>query len=146
MLVQIIEPRSHQDWDAYYNLRYEILRQPLGQAIGSEKSDNEDICIHALAINTISNAYIGCGRAEWIDLSTIQIRYMAVAANAQGFGVGAKILSYLETKLKQDGAKIAILHARESAIAFYQKQHYLIKEKSHLLFGEIQHYLMEKRF
>jgi ribosomal protein S18 acetylase RimI-like enzyme len=36
------------------------------------------------------------------------------------------------------------LHAREIAIGFYQKLGYQMIEKSHLLFGEIQHYLMEK--
>jgi ribosomal protein S18 acetylase RimI-like enzyme len=144
MLLQIIEPQSQADWDAYYNLRFEILRKPWSQPKGSEKNDNEDDCIHALAIDN-SNNYLGCGRAEWIDSSTIQIRYMAVVVNAQGLGIGAKILTYLEAKLKQEGAEIAVLHAREAAISFYTKQGYVLKEKSHLLFGEIQHYLMEKR-
>jgi tRNA-dihydrouridine synthase len=37
-----------------------------------------------------------------------------------------------------------ILHAREVALNFYTKLDYKLIEKSHLLFGEIQHYLMEK--
>jgi ribosomal protein S18 acetylase RimI-like enzyme len=44
----------------------------------------------------------------------------------------------------QNGRKKIILHAREIAIGFYQKLGYETIEKSHLLFGEIQHYLMEK--
>ncbi len=144
MLVQIIEPQSLLDWDAYYNLRFELLRKPWNQPKGSEKSDNEEACFHALAIDD-SNNYLGCGRAEWLDSSTIQIRYMAVVVNAQGLGIGAKILTYLETKLKKEGAEMAQLQARENAISFYTKQGYVLKEKSHLLFGEIQHYLMEKQ-
>jgi hypothetical protein len=37
-----------------------------------------------------------------------------------------------------------ILHAREVALDFYKKLDYELVEKSHLLFGEIQHYLMVK--
>jgi GNAT superfamily N-acetyltransferase len=142
----IIEPHSKLEWDAYYDLRFQILRKPWQQIKGSEKSDNEDACLHALAVDQINHTYLACGRAEWINKDRIQIRYMAVAEAAQGVGLGKAILQFLETKMKQQGASIAMLHARENAIPFYIKQGYSLKEKSHLLFGEIQHFLMEKRF
>jgi ribosomal protein S18 acetylase RimI-like enzyme len=73
-----------------------------------------------------------------------QIRFMAVERTNQGFGIGEKLMLHLEGIAFQNGRKKIILHAREIAIGFYQKLGYVTIEKSHLLFGEIQHYLMEK--
>jgi hypothetical protein len=44
----------------------------------------------------------------------------------------------------ETGRTELILHAREIALPFYKNLGYTITEKSHLLFGEIQHYLMRK--
>jgi ribosomal protein S18 acetylase RimI-like enzyme len=51
---------------------------------------------------------------------------------------------FAEEISKNRGDKKIILHAREIALGFYEKLGYQLIEKSHLLFGEIQHYLMEK--
>jgi GNAT superfamily N-acetyltransferase len=143
MQVKIIVPQSEKEWEAYYNLRFEILRKPWGQIKGSEKSDNEAECKHALAVND-SGQFLACGRSDFINNTTIQIRYMAVSENARGLGLGTIILNHLETEGKNEGGLISHLHARENAIPFYEKNGYILKEKSHLLFGEIQHFLMIK--
>jgi predicted GNAT family N-acyltransferase len=39
-----------------------------------------------------------------------------------------------------------ILQAREGAVKFYQSLGYKVIEKTYLLFGQIQHYKMEKRY
>jgi GNAT superfamily N-acetyltransferase len=143
MAWQIISPKTNQEWEAYYDLRYTILRKPWHQPKGSEKSDNEEACTHALLIDENANA-LACGRSEWTNAETIQIRYMAVSHSFQGKGAGGKILQFLEENAKQNGAIKVLLHARENAISFYIKHGYAIKEKSHLLFSEIQHFLMQK--
>jgi hypothetical protein len=51
----------------------------------------------------------------------------------------------MEKRAWEHGAHEIILHAREIAIPFYTNLNYTIIEKSHLLFGEIQHYLMSKQ-
>jgi GNAT superfamily N-acetyltransferase len=143
MQIKIIAPQSEREWEAYYNLRFAILRKPWKQTKGSEKSDNEADCKHALAIDN-SGQFLGCGRSEFINSNTLQIRFMAVSENARSFGVGTMSLNHLETEGKKEGAIISNLHARENALRFYEKNGYILKEKSHLLFGEIQHFLMEK--
>ena len=45
--------------------------------------------------------------------------------------------------IKINASKI-ILHSRASANNFYEKCGYVVVEKSYLMWGEIQHYLMEK--
>lgn len=142
-LFQVIEPTTPQDWEAYFNLRYQILRAPWQQPRGSERDNKEDQSLHALAVSD-SGLYLGCGRSEKLDLQTIQIRYMAVSEAARGWGVGQQILHFLENRALLEGIQKVVLHARENALAFYLKQGYETIEKSHILFNEIQHYLMKK--
>jgi predicted GNAT family N-acyltransferase len=49
----------------------------------------------------------------------------------------------IHSQKKQE--KNVILHAREMAVPFYERMGFQVTEKSHLLFGEIQHYLMQKK-
>ena len=44
--MQIINPQSTEELKAYYQLRWEILREPLGFEQGSEKDNLEDVSIH----------------------------------------------------------------------------------------------------
>jgi len=51
----------------------------------------------------------------------------------------------MEKYCRNDKVNEIILHARESAIPFYEKLSYQLQEPSYKLFGEIQHYLMSKK-
>ena len=51
---------------------------------------------------------------------------------------------HMEELAIRKGCTETVLHAREIALPFYQKLGYHVTEKSHLLFNEIQHYLMHK--
>jgi N-acetylglutamate synthase-like GNAT family acetyltransferase len=142
MEYSVSEPITKQDFEDYYFLRYRILRKPWNQPSGSEKDENEDDSYHAF-IKFESNVLAVC-RLQMNSDTVAQIRYMAVDDNAQGKGLGKLIISYQENKAKQLGAKTIILQARENAVNFYKSCGYTIKEKSFLMWNEIQHYLMEK--
>lgn len=140
----IRSPEDATEWEAYYALRYRILRAPWGQAKGSEQTPDEDAHQH-FAFFDHTNVLLGIGRLDQVDAQTAQIRFMAVAANQQGKGIGKRLMLQMETEAKAKGIQKIILHAREIALPFYAKLDYQLIEKSHLLFGEIQHYLMHKQ-
>ncbi|MDP2387590.1 MAG: GNAT family N-acetyltransferase [Bacteroidota bacterium] len=140
-------PVSKEDFDNYYALRYTVLRKPWGQSLGSEKDEQEDSSIHAFIKH--NNEVLAVCRLQFIPIDfgapqTGQIRYMGVRADHQGKGLGKIILSFLENEAKELGVKEIILHARENALEFYKSCGYSITEKSYLMWGEIQHYLMKK--
>lgn len=125
-------------------LRFKILREPWGQSKESSSDGNEDTSYNAFIEDEKGNA-IACGRLQTNDVNTGQIRYMAVANGMQGKGLGKLILKALEQKAKELGLKKIELQARENALEFYKANNYNLKEKTHLLFGVVQHYLMEKQ-
>jgi N-acetylglutamate synthase-like GNAT family acetyltransferase len=134
---------TKEEIEAILELRFKILREPWGQSRDSSSDGHEDTSYNAFVMDNDGNA-LACGRLQLSDATTGQIRYMAVATAQQGKGLGKIILKALEEKAKGLGAKKIELQARDNALDFYKANNYVLKEKTHLLFGVIQHYRMEK--
>ena len=46
MEIEIRIPETEEEWEDYYALRYRVLREPLGQPIGSERNEGDETGIH----------------------------------------------------------------------------------------------------
>ncbi len=141
-MIEIRSPKSDKEWEEYYSLRYEILRKPLGQPLGSEKNEGDATAKHFALL--VDNQIIGVSRLDTIDSQVRQIRFFAISKQHQGKGFGKQLLTAIENWAQKKCVSKIILQARENAVSFYEKNGYEIKEKTHLLFGKIQHWLMEK--
>lgn len=142
-MIEVRAPISQEEWDKYYHLRWEVLRKPWNQPKGSEKDKSEDTSFHFMAIDR-TNKVLGVCRLQKISDTDGQIRFMAVAKDAQGKGIGRELIHAAEIKAKEIGLSTIILQARENAVPFYEACNYQIQEKTFLLFDTIQHYLMTK--
>ena len=142
--MKIIEPITSEEFKKYYNLRYEVLRKPWGQSSGSERDEREETSIHRMIIDNKTENALAVGRLQFNSTHEAQIRFMAVADDLQGKGLGSQIISALESVARGKGIQRIILSSRENALQFYKSNGYAIIKKTHLLFGEIQHWLMEK--
>ena len=141
--MRLQEPVSPEDFENYYLLRWEVLRKPWNQPRGTEKDENEATSIHVMALNE-KDECVGVSRLQFNSSEEAQVRFMGVRDDQQGKGVGKKLMSYLEEKAKEKGAKKVMLQARENAVQFYLSIGYAVVEKSFLMWGIIQHYRMEK--
>jgi len=141
--MEIRSPRTDHEWEAYYALRYAVLRKPWNQKPGSERDDLEADSKHFAAFEGPN--LVGVGRLDELDPLTAQIRFMAVDFTCQGKGVGRNIMEAMEEYAWRLGVEKIVLHARENALRFYAKLGYELIQPSHLLFGEIQHFLMQKK-
>lgn len=140
-MIKIREPKTKEEFDSYYQLRWELLRKPWNQPKGSEKDDLEENSYHIAAF--YKNKIVGIGRLHKNNNEEGQIRYMAVSKNYQGKGIGKAILYKLHEKAKQLKLKRIVLNARKNAVGFYKKAGYKKAGKAHTLFGEIEHFKME---
>lgn len=141
--MRLQEPVSQEDFEKYYQLRWEVLRKPWDQPRGTEKDANENAAIHIMAIDNAGEC-VGVSRLQFNSPGEAQVRFMGVRDDQQGKGVGKKLMAYLEEKAKEKGVKKIVLDARENAVQFYLSIGYVTVEKAHLLWGIIQHYKMEK--
>jgi predicted GNAT family N-acyltransferase len=141
----IKQPDTREDFKRYYRLRWQILRAPWNQPEGSEVDNIEEQCFHLMAIDANDKTTVtGVARLQYNSDTVAQIRYMAVAAEHEKQGIGLALIQALEKQARKANRQFLILHARENAVGFYKKAGYRLKDKSYLLFNEIQHYLMKK--
>ena len=144
-IISIVEPQTTEEFEAYFLVRYNVLRKPLGKPKGSERDEMEMDCAHAMAIDS-NGKIIGVCRLQFNSPTQAQIRYMAVIEKEQGRGIGKRLIQYMEDKAKQRNVENVILHARSSALNFYLNCGYTNNGKSYLMWDSIQHYLMYKFF
>lgn len=122
-------------------LRNEILRIPLGLLLSRDELEQEknDILIGAFDDPDI----LGCCILTRIDSKTVRLRQMAVINTSQGTGIGASLMNYAENVARDNSFEIMVMHARETAVGFYEKLGYKIEGAK---FTEVNmpHYLMVK--
>jgi ribosomal protein S18 acetylase RimI-like enzyme len=122
-------------------LRLDVLRKPLGLSFTKEELDHEknDILISAFDEDEI----LGCCILTRVDDRRIRLRQMAVQKNLQGKGIGESMMSFAENIARDKGYKILTMHARDTAIGFYEKFGYSVKGEQ---FEEVKtkHHVMEK--
>lgn len=141
--MEIRTPDTESEWSDYYDLRYRILRQPLGKERGSERNEGDAEGIHfALFENGKIEAI---ARLDSVNSTTCQVRFVAVEQQLQGKGYGKRIMQAVEEHGRQEGFELLILHARDYALPFYKKLGYTLIGPSYKLFDILQHFRMEKR-
>lgn len=122
-------------------LRDEILRKPLGLAFSREdlEKEKDDILVGAFDDDLI----LACCMLTKIDAETVRLRQMAVRKNQQGKGIGHSMMLFAETLARDKGYKKLMMHARDTAIGFYEKQGYKLKGEQFIEVS-IPHHVMEK--
>lgn len=123
-------------------LRKEILRKPLGLDFSEADLENEkdDTLIAAFDDDEMVGCCMLCKETD----EKIKLRQMAVHEDVQGKGLGAAILNFAENIARDKGFKTIFMHARETAVGFYEKLGYQMNSE---VFNEVNipHYVMEKR-
>lgn len=123
-------------------LRLEILRKPLGLGFTEEElaKEKDDILIGAFE----EDKMLACCMLTKHGDKAVRLRQMAVQNNLQGKGIGASMMNFAETLARDKGFKILMMHARKTALGFYEKLGYKATGNE---FEEvtIPHYVMEKK-
>ncbi|MEN9919287.1 MAG: hypothetical protein RL662_1723 [Bacteroidota bacterium] len=125
------------------NLRHKVLREPLGLHFSDDdlRAEGQD---QFLGLYTSrAHTLVACCVLTFIDATCCKLRQMAVVDDFQNQGVGKKLLLYAEDVAKQEGGKLMVLHARKSAVCFYQKSGYELVGEEFIEVG-ILHVKMKK--
>ncbi len=122
-------------------LRYEILRRPLGLNFSMEELESEK---NNMLIAAFEDEHIlGCCMLVEEGHQKVRLRQMAVLNDLQGKGVGRALMHFAENLARDRGFQVLTMHARKNAIGFYEKMGYRVSGHE---FNEvtIPHYVMEK--
>ena len=140
MALKIIDHGS-KEYKQMVDLRYQMLRKPLGltftpQDLAAEKNDILICCFEDDKIEA-------CCMLTETDPKTVRLRQMVVTDVLQGNGIGRVLMSFAENIARDRSYRRLTMHARKSAVGFYEKNGYKICSGE---FEEvtIPHYVMEK--
>ena len=131
------------EWDAYFDLRWRILRQPVGSATRGERDSLDASAVHLLLLDSARKS-LACGRLHFNAPDEAQIRFMAVDENARGRGYESRIPEGLEAEATRRGAQKLVLNARGNVTEFYARHGYAVVAEAETLFGVIRHVRMAK--
>ena len=70
-------PKSPEEWDAYFDLRWRILREPWGQPRGSEHDSIDDSAFHLFLLDS-GRKPLACGCLHFYAPDVAQVRFVAV--------------------------------------------------------------------
>jgi predicted GNAT family N-acyltransferase len=130
-----------KEYDEMLELRNTMLRKPLGLSFNKDELTHE-----------VDNLLIGCYEDDKLeaccmlvpkDKTTVQLRQMAVAPALQGKGVGRVLIQFAENIARDRGFRKMTMHARKTAIGFYEKSGYKVVGDE-FMEVTIPHFEMEK--
>ncbi len=141
MPLKIID-HGTEDYKKMVELRYNILRKPLGLDFTEEELEKEksEMLIGAYE----DEEMLGCCMLTKVGPQTVRLRQMAVKPGLQGKGIGRVLMQFAENLARDRGNTVVTMHARKTATGFYEKQGYKVVGQE---FDEvtIPHYIMEKQ-
>lgn len=141
MALKIIDHGS-AEYAQMVRLRDDILRKPLGLSFSQTELERErdEILIGAFEEDKL----LGCCMLVKEEPGVVRLRQMAVSNNLQGKGIGRALMNFAENIARDRGFKKLTMHARKTAIGFYERLGYEVCGDE---FQEvtIPHFVMEKR-
>jgi len=129
------------EYDQTVALRDEILRRPLGLAFSPEELTEEKGSFHLACWQ--GNMLAACLVLKPLSGQQIRMCQLAVRTDSQSKGLGRTLVNYSESFAGRHGYREIIMHARETALGFYEKLGYR-KEGGRFVEVTIPHFLMRK--
>jgi GNAT superfamily N-acetyltransferase len=144
--VELAEPQTEAEWEAYNELRYEVLRKPHGQPRGSESEHPlEPISTHVMA--RVDGRIVGAGC--WVMLTRpdgtggrckyARFRQIAVDPGYRNYGIATKITDLIEASAREQGAVEIVGTTRNELIEYYRRKGYHTTGAGPTLFGTVEH-------
>ena len=140
-VIREIAHGSPEYW-ATVELRSSILRKPIGLAYRPGELEEEKNARHVVCY--CGARLVGCLMLSPREGGDIQMRQVAVVPELQRQGIGRALVEYSEVWARTAGYRRMILHARETAVAFYEALGYA-RVGDRFEEVTIPHWAMEKR-
>jgi 8-oxo-dGTP diphosphatase len=113
---------GHALYPEELELRFRVLREPLGLARSEVAFPFEDQSLHLVASQ--GSTVVGCVLFHPEDAHGGRLFQMAVTPRLQGHGLGARLVTRLEEELRRRSFTHVHLHARANVVPFYERLGY----------------------
>lgn len=108
-------------YDELVELRYKILLEPLGLKFLDSHRRQEMNYLHIGCIECLDDKLIGGLMLAPVDNDNVRLLQVTVDTKYQREGIGRAMVQYAENRAREAGYKRMFIHARLTAIHFYEK-------------------------
>lgn len=143
-MIKIVSPKTRDEFKAYYDLRYKVLRDPWGLQRGTEKDDYEPISHHFMAIDDQTGQIVGVIKLMEKDPGVGWFSHMAVIPEYQKKGIGKMLLKFIEDEARKEGYKVLGCMSRLNTTDFFEEAGYRVEGLPTHFIGTTQVVWMEK--
>ena len=130
-----------KEYDQTVALRNEVLRMPLGLAFSEEELPEEKDSFHLASWS--GDALMACLVLKPLTDTQLQMRQLAVRDDCRRKGAGRALVDYAESFALDHSYEEIVLHARETALGFYEKMGYKV-EGDRFIEVTIPHFYIRK--
>ena len=110
------------EYNQMIDLRMQILRTPLGLSFTKDDLEKEQ---NDMLLGCFDEEQLeGCCLLTEVEIGTVKLRQMAVLDGLQGKGIGRALMNFAENVARDAGYKKLTMHARKTAVGFYEKLGY----------------------
>ncbi len=123
MPVRIVSP---DELEACLRIRLKVFVQEQAVPHALEVDGLDPECTHFLATNRRGDE-VGTARMRVTEDGQAKAERVAVLLSARGTGVGADLMSALESEAQRRGFSQVVLSAQMTALPFYERRNYIAK-------------------
>jgi predicted GNAT family N-acyltransferase len=109
-------------YDASVVLRTRVLRAPLRMQPAPEERDEDQSLVHLGAFE--GERLVACLMLQELGDGAVKMRQVAVDFDRQHHGLGTRLVHYAESVARERGLREMRLHARHTAVVFYERLGY----------------------
>jgi N-acetylglutamate synthase-like GNAT family acetyltransferase len=115
-------PHGSREYEETVALRDDVLRRPLGLTFTAEQLGAEATDFHVACYR--DGALAGCLILTPLSADELKMRQVAVEPSMQRRGIGQAMVAFCERFARANGYREITMHARETAVPFYEKLDY----------------------
>lgn len=108
-------------YDELVELRYKILLEPLGLKFLDSHRQKEMNYLHIGCVECLDDKLVGGLMLAPVDNDNVRLLQVAVDTKYQREGIGRAMVEYAKQRAREAGYKRMFIHARLTAIHFYEK-------------------------
>ncbi len=108
-------------YDELVELRYKILLEPLGLKFLDAHRQKEMNYLHIGCIECLDDKLVGGLMLAPVDNNTVRMMEVTVDTKYQREGIGRAMVKYAEKRAVEAGYSRIVMHARLTAVPFYEK-------------------------
>lgn len=120
-MITVKIPQTRDDFKAYYDLRYRVLRAPWGQPKDTEKDDYEPISQHFMAVDDENGKVVGVIKMFEKTNEVGWVSHLAIDPEYQKKGVGRLLMDTVEQAAREKGYQVIGCMSRLNTTAYFER-------------------------